>query len=290
RFRLADPVIVTVYPSYMQMRKYEVFAISNRLSDYGIKKIRRIGFNYEFDQIKKYVQGDDFRTINWKATARHTDLMVNQYQDERSQNIFCAINMGRVMKMPFEGMTLLDYSINSSLVLLNIALKKGDKAGLITFNERIDSVLPASMKGGQINKIMETLYHQKTGFLESSYENLYATLRQKIKQRSLLILFSNFESVSSLKRELPYLRLINRKHLLVVVFFQNTEIKNVIEKDSKNLEQVYVKTIAYKFQYEKKLIVKELHQNGIHAILTSPQNLTIDTINKYLEIKARRLV
>lgn len=290
RFRLDNPTDVPVYPSFLQMRKYEFLAISNKLTEYGVKKIRRIGFNYEFDQIKKYVQGDDFRSINWKATARTQELMVNQYQDERAQNIYCLINMGRVMKMPFEEMTLLDYSINSTLVLLNIALVKGDKAGLIMFSEQIDKVLPASLKGGQINKIMEILYKQQTKFLESNYESLYHTLHHRMQQRSLVLMYTNFESLSSLKRELPFLKLIARKHLLVVIFFDNTEVNVIIEKESASLEDIYIKTIANKFKYEKKLIVKELQRNGIHGILTTPKKLTVDSINKYLELKARGLI
>ncbi|MEJ2617906.1 MAG: DUF58 domain-containing protein [Ignavibacteriaceae bacterium] len=124
KFRFSGDKIIPVYPSYIQMRKYELFAISNRLSDVGIKRIRRIGHSTEFEQIKEYVIGDDYRTVNWKATARKNELMVNNYQDEKSQQVYNVIDMGRTMKMPFNGMSLLDYAINTSLVISNIALHK----------------------------------------------------------------------------------------------------------------------------------------------------------------------
>jgi len=108
---------VKVYPSYIQMRRYHLLAVSNRLQEAGVKRVRRLGHSMEFEQIKEYVRGDDYRTINWKASARKKDLMVNNYTDERSQQIYCLLNKGRTMKMPFEGMTLLDYAINASLVL-----------------------------------------------------------------------------------------------------------------------------------------------------------------------------
>lgn len=290
RYTFTAEKTLPVYPSFIQMRKYELLAISNKLQMTGIKKIRRIGHNFEFDQIKNYTVGDDYRTVNWKATARKNELMVNQYMDERAQNVYSIIDMGRLMKMPFNGLTLLDYSINSTLVISNIAMRKQDKAGVLTFSHKIDSVLAADRKSTHINNILELLYHQKTNFLDSNFELLYQLVRRKLTQRSLLILYTNFESVSSMQRQLPYFRNLAKSHLLVVVFFQNTELKQLFEKDAKSTEDIYIKTIAEKFDYEKRLITKELEANGIHSILTAPENLTVNTINKYLELKARGLI
>lgn len=279
--------VIKVYPSYIQMRRYQLLAVSNRLQEAGVKKIRRIGHSMEFEQIKEYVRGDDYRTINWKATARKDSLMVNNYTDERSQQIYCLINKGRVMKMPFDGMTLLDHAINASLVLSNVALVKQDKAGIITFEKNLDSFLLADKKPTQMNMVLETLYRQKTDFLEPDFEKLFSVIRNRITNRSLLVLFTNFESLESLQREMPALKKIAHYHLLLIVFFENTELKSLIENKADTLEDIYIKTIAGKFAYEKRLMVKELHKNGIPSILTTPENLTVNTINKYLELKTR---
>lgn len=281
---------VPVYPSFLQMRKYELLAISSKLIDTGIKRIRRIGQNLEFEQIKKYTSGDDVRSINWKATARRGDLMVNNFQDERSQQVYSLIDKGRVMKMPFQGMSLLDYAINASLVISNIAIKKSDRAGLVTFQDKIGTLLPASRINKQMSNIMEVLYNQKTAYRESDFSVLYSAVRRRITQRSLLLLFTNFETNYGLQRQLPYLKNMAHQHLLVVIFFENTEMKDLIEKKSTNLESIYYKAVAEKFSYEKKLIVKELRKNGIQALLTTPEKLTVNTINKYLELKARNLI
>ncbi len=278
---------VKVYPSYIQMRRYQLLAVSNRLQEAGVKKIRRIGHSMEFEQIKEYVRGDDYRTINWKATARKDGLMVNNYTDERSQQIYCLINKGRVMKMPFNGMTLLDHAINASLVLTNVALVKQDKAGIITFEKNIDSFLAADKKPMQMNQVLETLYRQKTNFAEPDFEKLFSVIRNRITNRSLLVLFTNFESMESLQREMPALKKMARYHLLMVVFFENTELKSLVEKGAESLEEIYIKTIAEKFAFEKRFMVRELQKNGILSILTSPENLTVNTINKYLELKTR---
>jgi uncharacterized protein (DUF58 family) len=287
RYEFPAGKMVKVYPSYIQMRRYQLLAVSNRLQEAGVKRIRKLGHSMEFEQIKEYVRGDDFRTINWKATARKDGLMVNNYTDERSQQIYCIINKARVMKMPFGGMTLLDHAINAALVLSNVALVRQDKAGLITFAENLDAFIPADKKTTQMNLILETLYKQQTRFLEPDFEKLFSVIRNRITNRSLLILFTNFESVESLQREMPALKRIARYHLLLIVFFENTELKAITERKVHKLEDIYIKTIAEKFAYEKRLMVKELHKNGILSILTTPENLTVNTVNKYLELKTR---
>lgn len=288
-FKDAEQVL-PVYPSFLQMRKYELMAISNRLSEAGIKKIRRLGHSMEFEQVKNYVPGDDYRAINWKATARQGNLMTNAYIDEKSQHVYCVIDKSRAMKMPFEGLSLLDYAINASLILLNVAMLKEDKAGLITIAEKKGAVVPADKRATQLNKIMEVLYKEKTRYLETNMELLYSTIRGTIKQRSLVIFFTNYESMPALNRQLPYLKRIARFHLLLVVFFENTELKVVSEAHAADVEGIYIKTIAEKMAYEKKLMVKELARHGIQSILTAPQNLNVNTVNKYLEIKAKQKI
>lgn len=290
RFRFSKDKLVAVYPSYLQMRKYELHAISNRLMETGIKKIRRIGQNMEFELIKEYVSGDDFRSINWKATARKNSLMVNHYQDERSQQVYSIIDKGRVMQMPFHGMTLLDYAINASLVISNIAIQKFDKAGVITFQDKIGSMLPAGRTSNQMGKILETLYKQKTAFRESDFATLQYLIRTKITQRSLLLVYTNFESMYGLQRQLPYLKSLAKHHLLVIIFFENTEVSGLLLRPATNLRQIYQKGIAAQMMLDKKKMMKELQRHGIHSVLTDPAHLTVNTINKYLELKSRGLI
>lgn len=281
---------VPAYPSYLQMRKYQLLSQTTIQTEQGNKRMRKIGHSMEFEQIKEYVQGDDIRSVNWKATARKGSLMVNNYTDEKSQQVYCVIDKGRLMKMPFGGLTLLDYAINSTLVLANVCLQKQDKIGLITFANKMGSLLAADRKPIQRENILQLLYNQQTSFLESDYEMLYMQIRSRIKQRSLIVLYSNFESLSGLNRQLGYLRSIARHHLLMVVFFENTELHKLTKTEAKDLEDVYIKTIAEKFEFEKRLIVKELKKHGILSILTPPEKLTINAVNKYLELKARQAI
>jgi uncharacterized protein (DUF58 family) len=290
RYTFAENKMVPTYPSYMQLKKYDLLAISNNLVQIGLKKIRKIGHSLEFEQIKEYNTGDDIRSLNWKATAKKNALMVNQFQTEKSQNIYMIIDKGRVMKMPFNGLSLLDYSINASLVLSNIILKKDDKAGLFTFSKKIENRVVAEKRKSQMHKILETLYNIKTNYFESDFSRLYVDIKKNITHRSLILLYTNFETLDGMQRQLSYLKAIAKNHLLVVVFFQNTELQEVIDKKSKNLQEVYDKVIAEKFMYEKKQIVVELKKYGIYSILTKPEDLILKSINKYLEIKQRGII
>jgi uncharacterized protein (DUF58 family) len=138
--------------------------------------------------------------------------------------------------------------------------------------------------------VLEALYKQQTKFLDPDYETVYAYIRSRIKQRSLLVLFTNFESLYSLQRQMPYLQKIAHYHLLMVVFFENTEIGSLLQKDAANTEEIYVQTIAEKFAFEKRQMVKELNNQGILAVLTTPENLTVNAMNKYLEVKGKQMI
>lgn len=290
RYTCGKPLDIKVYPSYLMLRQYELLAMSDNLTELGIKRIRRIGHHTEFEQIKEYVKGDDYRTINWKASARRHELMVNVFQDERSQQIYNVIDKGRVMQQAFRGMTLLDYAINASLVLSYVAMRKEDKAGLVSFDEHFDTFVPASKQPGHMQALLENLYAQQTTFGETDFSSLCVHLNKHVSKRSLLVLYTNFSNIGSMTRQLAYLKQLNRQHRLLVVFFEDAELKEYISRPAKDTEDYYHQVIAEKFAFEKRLIVSTLKQNGIYSLLTTPENLSIDVINKYLEMKSRQLL
>lgn len=290
RFTFQKDAMLPSYPSFIHLRKYELMALQNEFLLGGIKKVRKLGHTMEFEQIKEYVPGDDVRTINWKATSKRNQLMVNQFQDEKSQRIFMLIDTGRTMQMPFNGLSLLDYSINATMALSHIILKKNDRAGMMTFSKKAENKIAADNKSGQLKKISQMLYNVQTNFYESDFNRLYQDVKFTIGQRSLILLFTNFETLDAVNRQMKYLRGIAKNHLLVIVFFKNSELQKVINSNPKNIQEVYDEIIAEKFEYEKKLIIQELRKYGIYSLYTLPENLNIEVINKYLEIKARGIL
>ena len=288
RLTLGEPCTVKVYPSILQMKHYSLLSQPHIATHYGIRKIRRIGHSYEFEQIKDYVQGDDIRSINWKATGRRGgQLMVNQYEDERAQPIYSLIDKSRAMHMPFAGLSLLDYAINTALVISNVSIQKHDKAGLLTYADKLGGFLPADRKSGQMGQILEMLYNQKPRQTESDPELLYNAVRRLIRGRSLLFLYTNFESMHSLERALPVLRRLNLQHLLVPIFFENRELTDYADGEAENEEDLFTRTIAQQFVQDKRQIAGTMAAYGIQSILTTPDKLSIAVVNKYLELKAR---
>lgn len=289
KYILSEPKEIKCYPSFLKLKEFNIQAFSDKVNLTGNKKVRRLGHSLEFEQIKDYIAGDDIRTLNWKATAKRNQLMVNQYVEKKSQPVYSIIDKGRVMQMSFDKLTLLDYAINATLAISNIALRKQDKAGMFSFSNKLEDVIVAEQRNSQMNLISETLHNLTTDFAETDFSMLYAMVKRKITHRSLLIIYTNFETMDALNRQLPYLRALAKNHLLLVVFFKNIELEKITKVKANTIQEVYDKVIAEKFMYEKRQIVNELKKYGIQSILTKPQDLTGDTINRYLALKARGL-
>ena len=289
RFKAAEPATVKVYPSFVKLKNMELMA-SSAMWTVGSRRIRRPGNSTEFEQIRDYVQGDDYRTINWKASARRSRLMVNAYQDEQERQIFSLIDKGRLMQQSSEGMSMLDYSINSALMLSYVAVSKHDRVGLITFDSKMGAFVPAENKTTQMATILDALYNVNTTFGESDYSMLSPNVTRLVPRRSLMVLYTNFTDYNSLTRQLPYLRLLNRSHRLLVVFFEDVELDLYVEEPQHTILDYYQHIVAEKLTYERRLIPKTLRQNGIYSLLTTPQSLSVDVVNKYLEMKTMQLL
>ena len=290
RYTCGEAQDAKVYPSYLMLHKYEILAMNNRLTDMGVKRIRRAGNNTEFEQIKEYVEGDNYRSVNWKASARRHQLMVNVYEDERSQQIVSVVDKGRAMQQAFRGMTLLDYAINASLMLSYVAVRKADKAGLVCFADHTDTFVAPSRRHGQMERLLDALYSQQTKFGESDFGDLLATLNRRLAKRSLLVVYTSFSSLQAMERQLPYLKQLNARHRLLVVFFVDNDLREFMRGRPVTTEDYYQHVIVEKMLHEQRLIVSRLRQQGILGMLTTPQNLSVDVVNKYLEMKEQQAI
>ncbi len=286
RFRFDEHAIASVYPSFVHLRRYELTAFGNIRRAGQIVVNKKLGHGMEFEQIKSYVQGDPQRWLNWKATAKRQDLMVNQYTDELSKDIWCFVDKGRMMKMPFDGLSLLDYAINAALAVSHIAIKAGDHAGLLTFSNKLSSIIMPSKRSVQMPTIMEALYAQRTRYLESNYELMTKYIKTKIRRRSLILLFTNFETITSFRRQLENLKRLVRMHVVVVFFFENVEVAKVVNSPADSIKQIYTKAIAEEVASLKHSMISEMRSAGIFGIMVRHDDLSLKAINKYLEIKS----
>lgn len=277
----------TCYPSFLQFSDLQLRTPAENAAQ---NDVRRIGQSLEFEQIKEYAPGDDYRHMNWKATARRGQLMLNRYQDERSQDIYCAIDMGRTMKMPFHGRTLLDYAINAALALTKTVIATHDKAGVLAFAHQKSEFLPPAKDWRQFGKINEFLYKLETGFLESDFEYLYKFIRANIRRRSLVILFTNFDSENALKRNFRYIKDIARHHLLVVVFFEDSQARELAETEAPDTAAIYERAVSFDKVHKSRLMARELRKAGIRTVLCPPEKLGVQVINEYLGIKKQQIL
>ena len=294
RFRDGDEETRPVYPSIIQMRRYAFLAATNRLAEAGVRPVRRRGHAHEFDRLRDYAPGDDVRRINWKATARRQGrpgggLVTNEYHDERQQPLYAALDMGRAMREAFGGLTLLDHSVNAALALLNVALIRGDKAGLFAFGKTVESVVPAAGGGRQRVRLLEALHGLAPTFEEPGYGALYAAVRARMPKRGLFLLFTNFETRTSLRRRLPHLKALARRHRLVVIFFENVGVQALLDRPAERAEDVYIKAQADALAEERRAVLETLQQAGIGALLTTPDALTVDAINRYLALRSEEV-
>ncbi len=276
---------VAVYPSILQMRQQALRMRQLLRREGASQRQRQLGRSYEFDQIKTYVAGDDYRQLNWKATARANALMANTYVEERSQQIVALVDTSRTVLSPFEGLSLLDYSVNSTLALLNVALLRGDRIGLVGFDKQVHSRLAPSVRPEQMMRVMELLYAQAPTDFEPDYDALGQYVQRFVKGRSLLMLYTNFETIVSLERNLPALRRLARTHLLMVVMFINAEVAQVAADAPRSLEAAYLATIAAEYEARQTQIASTLLQHGILVLRTRPQDLTATAVSNYLSIK-----
>ncbi len=290
RYTCGESQDAKVYPSYLMLHKYELLAMNNRLTEMGVKRIRRAGNNTEFERIKEYVEGDNYRSLNWKASARRHQLMVNVYEDERSQQIVSVIDKGRPMQQAFQGMTLLDYAINASLMLSYVAVRKTDKAGLVCFADHTDTFVAPSRRHGQMERLLDALYSQQTRWSESDFGDMLATINKRLTKRSLLVVYTSFANTQAMTRQLPYLKQLNLRHKVLVVFFADNEMRDFVNSFPRSTEEYYQHVIVEKMLYEQRLIVSQLRQHGILSMLTTPQNLSVDVVNRYLELKERQAI
>jgi len=289
RFKCGDVTDVKVYPSFLKLHNYELSTIRSVNNEESSKRLRRIGNATEFEQIKDYMPDDDYRKINWKASARRHQLMVNVYDDEKSQFVYNVIDKGRVMQQMFAQTSLLDYAINASLAVSHIALKKDDNVGLLSFDNHPSVFLQATHHHQQMNRLLNALYDLQTTYPESDFAALSEHINKHVTKRSLIILYTNFFSVDALSRQLKYLKNISRRHRLLVVFFDDNEQNDYIKTPIEDKRDYFKHVIAEKYSFERRAMVTMLRQHGILALLTEPKKLSVDIINKYIDIKTSNL-
>jgi uncharacterized protein (DUF58 family) len=267
--RVAQSMQVKVYPNLLEL-KY--------------------GEGTEFESLRDYLPDDDYRRINWKATARSGHPISEEYQSDRSQNVTIMLDCGRMMTAAIKDMSKLDYAINSTLMLGYVCCTKGDKVGLVAFSDNVEAYITPRGGKQQLYRIVEALYDISPKMCQPDYEKAFTLVESKLRKRSLIVVFTDLIDVEISKTLMSYLPLLRPHHLVLCITLRDSELVKLADQVPDTIEDVYQKAVAGQLLLEQQNTLNRLHQSGVLVLDATPENLSVAAVNRYLELKGRNLI
>lgn len=282
--------IVHVYPDMKQLKEYEILARTNRLSLMGVRRTRKIGQDHEFERLRDYALDDNYKHIDWRATARRNKLTVKDFQSSQSQRLIFLLDCGRMMTNHSAGLSLLDHSLNAMLMLSFVALHKGDSVGLLCFSDTIHAFVPPTGGMGQLNQLLHASFDRFPRLVESRYDEAFLYLATHCRKRSLVILISNLiDEVNSHQVE-QYLSSLVGKHLPLGVLLRDHQLFNAADNPNPSGEHLFQAAAAAEILTWRRQVLTDLEHQGVLALDVFPEDMTAPLVNSYLDIKARHLL
>lgn len=288
--RIDQNMLVKVYPNLLELRKYVILARRGRFAETGLRHSKLYGQGTEFESLRDYLPDDDYRRINWKAAARVGRPISEEYECERSQNVTIMLDCGRMMTATIRDMSKLDYTINSALMLGYVCSVKGDNTGLIAFSDNVEAYIPPRRGKQQLYRIVEALYDISPKMCQPDYERAFKLVESRLRKRSLIVVFTDLIDVEISKTLISYLPLLQPHHLVLCVTLKDSELVSLADDLPGSVEDVYQKAVAGQLLMEQRSTLNKLQQNGVLILNTVPENLSVDTVNRYLELKGRNLI
>jgi len=276
---------VKVYPNLAGIRAHEIAARRERLADIGIHPARLKGTGLEFESLRAYVPGDELRRVDWKATARHAELITREFDVERSQHIILCLDLGRTMASDLGVMTKADHAVNAATLLAYVAAKGGDWVGLYAFAQ--EPVIYVAPRKQQFSRILDSLYALQPQNTESNYYRSFMGAAQRIRKRALVVLFTDLPDPDSSARLLRYVTLLTRRHLVLCAALSDYELYDIAARTPSQPRELYERTVATSLLADRQRALSELRKRGAIAFDATPANLSVEVLNRYLEIKAR---
>lgn len=281
---------VKVYPNLVDVKKYDLLLRKNRLWELGLRNTKIFGSGTEFERLRDYQTDDEYRRINWKATARRGKPISVEYETERSQNIMAMLDIGRMMRSPVGEIAKIDYAINAVLLLAYVAAQKGDKLGLLTFADQVEGWLAPRGGKGQFHRMLEVLYAVESQTVEPNYNAAFGYLAARQSKRSLVLVFTDLTGSVSMDTLVAQLGRLRKRHLVLLVTLRDPTVQHMAEQDVSNSESLYQRTVAEQLLDERRLTLEKLQRRGVHTLDVAADELSIAVINRYLELKSKTLI
>ncbi len=281
---------VKVYPNLLDVRRYDLLLRRNRLQELGLRHTRMFGEGTEFERLREYLPDDEFRRINWKATARRHRPVTTEYQTERSQSVVAVLDIGRMMQSPVAHIAKLDYVVNAVLFLTYVATGKGDKVGLMTFADDVDQFIRPQQGRGQFYRVLELLYAVKAQPVEPRYRRALSYLALKQRKRALVIIFTDLSGGVSMQSLVSHVSVLARRSLPLVVTISDPDIHASARQQPHDSLTVYQRAAAEQLLDERQVALDNLRRQGVLTLDVPANQLSMAVINRYLELKGRTLL
>jgi uncharacterized protein (DUF58 family) len=278
---------VKVYPNLLDVRRYDLMLRRNRLQEIGLRHTRQFGEGTEFERLREYLPDDEFRRIDWKATARRNRPITVEYQTERSQNVIAVLDTGRMMQSPVAQMAKLDYVVNAVLLLAYVATGKGDKIGLMTFADEVTRFIGPRQGRGQFYRMLELLYAVEAEPVEPDYRRALSYLALKQRKRSLVVIFTDLSGGVSMQSLVSHVAVLARRSLPLVVTISDPDVHAAARQRPQDSLGVYQRAAATQLLEDRQLTLDYLRRQGVLTLDVPANHLSIAVINRYLELKAR---
>lgn len=288
QFRLDEPAVFEVFPNLVNLKEYELLLKKGMALEQGWAHLRRRGQGSEFESLRPYTEGDDLSLVEWKATAKRSQLIVKNFQPERQQSIFVLIDVGRATAGEFEGISRLDYFVNAALMLAYVALRQGDWFSLAAFSDRVESYLPPVRRLQNIEMVAGALHELRPRIVEADYGAVCRFVDMKNRKRSLICLMTDVIDRQASDIIIGYLARFARRHLPLAVTLNNPEIVELAEKPLFETGDLYSKAAALDVLTARKEALTVMRRLGVEVLDINPKALTPALINRYLLIKSTR--
>ncbi len=294
-YQLGKKQTVFVYPNIKQLSDYALLARTNRLALIGVRKMRTIGGDTDFERLRDYQSDDPIQRIDWKASARRDELIVRDYQPNQSQSIMLMIDAGRMMVTKNEGSdkhqyTMLDHAINASLLLAYVAIKQGDRVGLIAYADGIKRFVPCAGGEKQIHKLIHAVHDVHAELVESHHEEAFLYLQKMERKRSLVVMFSHvLDDVNAMHIEQQCKNLVGR-HLPLAVLLRDQSLHQHVEQAPTSSKKLWLTTAAAHICNWRQDLIDRLSAHGSLVLDSDPDDLNAGVISRYLELKAKHLI
>lgn len=275
--------LVRVLPNFKAVSKFALMALADKVGQLGVRIMRRRGQGLEFSHLREYREGDLTRQIDWKATARRRKLISREYQDEKNQHVVAMIDCGGRMRSKDGDLSHFDHVLNASLLLSHVALSQGDSVAVGTFGGP-DIWVPRQRGPRGMNVILEQIYDLQTTLEPPDFLSAARRLMARQKRRALVVVVTNlYDEVS--EDLMAAVALLKRRHLVLVASLREEAIEALAEIPVERHSDALTVSSAHEFNRARRIVHESLSSQGVLTVDVVPRELSVQLVNRYLEVK-----